>query len=51
MKTKLSKQTHGLKKAVAAVALFITTANANSTCMYITHQPELPQGAKKLRKF
>lgn len=35
----------------ASLALIITSMNANRVCMYIAHQPELPEGAKKLRKF
>ncbi len=36
---------------MASLALFITTANANSTCVIVIHQPKLPDSAKKLRKF
>lgn len=36
---------------VASLALFVTTANVNGACFLIAHQPELPDGAKKLRKF
>lgn len=36
---------------LASLALIVTSINANMTCMYIAHQPELPEGAKKLRKF
>lgn len=38
-------------KVVASVALFVTALNVNSVCMYIAHQPKLPEAAKKLRKF
>lgn len=36
---------------VAALALAVTTMNVNSTCIFIVHQPKLPKGAEKLRKF
>lgn len=36
---------------IAALALMITTANANVTCAFVMHQPKLPEGAEKLRKF
>ena len=26
----------------AALALLVTVSNVNSTCLFITHQPELP---------
>ena len=35
----------------AAFALMIATISANSTCMWITHQPKLTDDVKKLRKF
>lgn len=35
----------------AAFALVVTTYTANSACMFIMHQDELPAGAKSLRKF
>lgn len=38
-------------KVFAALALLVTVSNVNSTCMFITHQPELPADSKKLRKF
>lgn len=36
---------------LASMALLVTTANVNATCAFIIYQPELPQGAEKLRKF
>lgn len=51
MKNKSFKLGKGMKKAVATLALSATKSVANSTCMYITHQPKLPETAKKLRKF
>lgn len=51
MKSKLFKLSIGFGKVLAALAIFVTAANVNSACIFITHQPELPQNAKKLRKF
>lgn len=36
---------------MAAMALVITTMTANSTCICLMHQDELPETAKKLRKI
>lgn len=36
---------------LAALALMITAVNANRVCMLVAHQPTLPEGAEKLRKF
>lgn len=36
---------------LAALALVITTATTNSTCICLMHQDKLPESAKKLRKF
>ena len=36
---------------IAALALLVTTANVNATCVCSIHQPELPKNAGKLRKF
>lgn len=36
---------------IAALAMMMTVMTVNSTCIYLTHQEELPQDAKKLRKF
>ena len=40
-----------LSKVVAGFALFVTALNVNYVCMFVAHQPKLPEGAKKLRKF
>lgn len=40
-----------LLKLVALSALFVTACNVNLTCMYWVNQPEIPEKAKKLRKF
>lgn len=36
---------------IAAFALTITSMTVNSTCLFYTHQPEMPVNSKKLRKF
>jgi len=36
---------------VVNLALLVTVFNVNSSCMLFAHQPELPKGAEKLRKF
>lgn len=41
----------GFKKAVAAAAKMVTSFNVNSACLFVAHQPKLPKGAEKLRKF
>lgn len=37
--------------ALAAFAIVVATLVANSACIYIMHQDELPESAKKLRRF
>lgn len=32
-------------------ALAITALNVNTTCYFLIHQPKLPKGAEKLRRF
>jgi len=51
MKNKSLKLGKEMKRAVAALALAATKTVANSTCVYISHQPKLPETAKNLRKF
>lgn len=36
---------------LASIALMVSAVNMNATCLCIAHQPKLPEGAKKLRKF
>lgn len=36
---------------LSTLALLITTANVNATCVLAIHQPELPVGAEKLSKI
>ena len=40
-----------VKKAIASAAKAATSANVNSACAFVIHQPKLPKGAEKLRKF
>ncbi|MGN9165752.1 cyclic lactone autoinducer peptide [Tissierellaceae bacterium HCP3S3_D8] len=40
-----------LSGVVASLALVVTFVNVNTACMFLAHQPELPKGAEKLRKF
>lgn len=36
---------------LSAVAMFCVSLSANTTCMYLAHQEEQPEGVKKFRKF
>lgn len=36
---------------IAALALLVTATAANRMCMVVIHQPKMPAGAEKLRKF
>ena len=36
---------------IAAIAMVVVTLLANSTCAFIAHQAEMPEGAKKLSKY
>lgn len=36
---------------IVAIAMLVVTLLANSTCAFIAHQAEMPESAKKLRKF
>lgn len=36
---------------MAALAMVVTTMSVNSACIFYMHQSEVPQAAKKLRKF
>lgn len=35
---------------LAAFALFVTTCNVNSACIFVVHQPKVPASALALRK-
>lgn len=36
---------------IASLALLVTSTNISTTCFWLGHQPKLPQGADKLRKY
>ena len=38
-------------KGTSLLALAAVSTNVNATCQFSIHQPKLPEGAKKLRKF
>lgn len=38
-------------QVIAALALMVTTLNVNTACVFVMHQPKLPEGAEKLKKF
>ncbi len=38
-------------KIIAKLSHQVTSYNVNSACMFMVHQPKLPIGSKKLRKF
>ena len=48
---KKEKLLYLLGSVVASFAVMITSINVNTTCMFIAHQPKLPNSAKKLRKL
>ncbi len=35
---------------VAGLAIMVTTVAVNSACFLLMHQPELPEGAERLRR-
>jgi len=51
MKKLISKTCSKTCGVVADLALMVTELNVNASCMLFAHQPELPKGAEKLRKF
>ena len=38
-------------KGTSLLAVAAVSTNVNATCNFAIHQPKLPEGAKKLRKF
>jgi cyclic lactone autoinducer peptide len=36
---------------IAGLAILVTKMNVSSNCLFVLHQPKLPEGAKKLRNF
>ncbi|MGN1481723.1 cyclic lactone autoinducer peptide [Porcipelethomonas sp.] len=51
MKSNFTKFVAKFGGLFAALAVVIASVSANTTCMWISHQPELPDDVKKLRKF
>lgn len=51
MKNSKKDSKNVVKKAIAAAAKMATSVNVNSACAFVIHQPKLPKGAEKLRKF
>lgn len=47
----LHKLSKGALSGMAAMALMVTAANVSTCCWYVLGQDELPENAKKLRKF
>ena len=39
-----------LGTALASLAIVVTMYNVNTTCLFLIHQPKLPEGAGKLAK-
>lgn len=54
-KTKLVCSKEALLTVVStlciALSYAVSTFSVNSTCYFMYHQPELPESARKLRKF
>ena len=48
---KKEKFIKGFANVLAAVAVTVTSGVATTGCFAFLHQPELPKGAEKLRKF
>lgn len=51
MKNKVLKLFTKFGGLVSALALTLVTVTANSTCVWYVYQEEMPEQAKKLRKF
>lgn len=47
----LKKASYRFLSIIAGFALMLTTFNVSTACWFIMHQDEIPQEAKKLRKF
>lgn len=46
----MKKILYKLCQLVSCFALIVTIMNVNSTCFFIVHQPQLPEGAERLKK-
>ena len=51
MKKFITKYGMKIGSGVAVLAVMATTFTANSACVWFSHQEELPEEAKKLRRF
>ncbi|HAG14643.1 MAG TPA: cyclic lactone autoinducer peptide [Ruminococcus sp.] len=47
----MNNVTQKIGSLLAALAILFTTATMNAACNFIMYQDELPEEAKKLRKF
>lgn len=47
----MSKNALKFNGKIASLALWMTAANVNATCVVPIHQPTLPKGAEKFKKF
>lgn len=47
----MTRSVSPVSKVLAAFALLMAMAAANSACVFFTYQEELPESAGKLRKF
>lgn len=41
----------GILKGVSNLAMKVASENVNTACVWWLYQPEVPEAAKKLRKF
>ena len=48
---KMKKMLLKIAGIAASLALTVTAMSVNVACIFIIHQPKLPKGAEKLRKF
>lgn len=51
MKEKKSLKGSKMAGVLASTALKVAGMSANSRCMYVYHQPKMPNDVKNLRKF
>lgn len=50
MKKMMLKAARTWSHVAAALALVITASSVNSACVFIVHQPDVPEGAARLKK-
>lgn len=48
---KFKKKTKSLMKVVDVAALLLVVQTVNSACMWLFHQPEIPDSALKYKKI